>query len=323
MMSRWMAVVIPGAMLFTLTACQPKAPPAWSGYVEGEYVYVAAPLGGALTRLAVQRGGEVGRGNLLFELEDESERAAREQAAAQASSTGAQAQDLRTGKRAQEIAVIDAQLRQAEAQAAQAAAELARQEQMIKQGFASGSRLDDARAAARSTTARVAELHASLRVANLPAREQELAAAAASTDAARYALDQARWRESQKQQRAPFDAKVADTFFREGEWVAAGQPVVSLLPPGATRVRFFVPEAELGSLAVGATVSVRCDGCAAPVSARINFLSTQAEYTPPVIYSNSQRMRLVYMVEARPLGGAESHLHPGQPVDVERANGAQ
>lgn len=301
-----------------LGACSPKADPAWAGYVEGEYVYVAAPIAGALTTLAVQRGDEVKRGAPLFALDDQAERAAREEAAARASGAGAQAADLAKGKREQEIAVVQAQITQARAQAVQASAELARQEALVTQGFVSASRLDDVRAAARQARARVAELEASLRVARLPARSDERNAAAASTDAARYALDQARWREQQKQQSAPADARVADTFFRAGEWVGAGQPVVSLLPPGATKARFFVPESELGAIAVGQPVSVACDGCSAPVSARISFISTQAEYTPPVIYSNSQRARLVFMVEARPDPKDAARLRPGQPIDVRR-----
>ena len=310
-----------GAALCVLTACTPKPAANWSGYVEGEYVYVAAPLGGALTRLAVQRGVEVKQGELLFELDAESERAAREQAAAQATSAGAQAQDLQTGKREQEIAVVQAQLQQAIAQSTQASAELVRQEELVKQGFVSSSRLDDVRASARSAGAHVLELQSSLRVARLPARQNERQAAASSTDAARFALQQAQWRESQKRQNAPADAQVADTFFRQGEWVAGGQPVVSLLPPGAIKVRFFVPESDLGAIAVGNAVSIHCDGCAASVAAHVSFISTQAEYTPPVIYSNSQRTRLVFMIEARPDAGGAVRLLPGQPVDVTRANG--
>jgi HlyD family secretion protein len=305
-----------------LGACGPKADPAWAGYVEGEYVYVASPIAGALTTLTVQRGDEVKRGAPLFALDDQAERAAREEAAARASGAGAQAADLAKGKRDQEIAVVQAQIAQARAQAVQASADLARQEALVKQGFVSTSRLDDVRAAARQARARVAELEASLRVAHLPARSDERDAAAASTDAARYALEQARWREQQKQQSAPADARVADTFFRAGEWVGAGQPVVSLLPPGATKARFFVPEGELGAIAIGQAVSLACDGCSAPVAARISFIATKAEYTPPVIYSNSQRARLVFMVEARPDPKDALRLRPGQPIDVRRAAGS-
>lgn len=312
--TRYKVLLMAAAAL--LTGCGTPESDGWYGYVEGEYVYVAAPIAGGLTNLAVQRGSEVVRGTLLFELDAEVERAAREQAAATVSSMLATAENLGTGKRAQEIAVIESQLQQAQAQAVQANAELEREQRLVAQGFVSGSRLDDARAKALTAAARVAESQASLRVARLPARSQERAAALANSGAARAALEQAQWRESQKRQSATEVAQVADTFFRQGEWVGAGQPVVSLLPPGNIKVRFYVPESELARITVGEQVSVHCDGCISPLLARISFIATQAEYTPPVIYSNAQRARLVFMIEARPEPGGAVRLRPGQPVDV-------
>jgi HlyD family secretion protein len=166
----------------------------------------------------------------------------------------------------------------------------------------------------------MAEMTASLRVARLPAREDERSAAQANEQAAQEALRQSEWRTQQLAQRAPSDAVVADTYFRVGEWVQPGQPVVALLPPSTTRARLFVPEAELASIAVGQPVEILCDGCGAPIPARIDFIATQVEYTPPVIYSNSQRARLVFMVEARPTDAKDAaRLKPGRPVDVRRA----
>ena len=224
-----------------LTACAKPGATGWSGYAEGDYVYVAAPLGGALTTLAVQRGQSVAKDAALFALDSASERAAREEAAARAQSARAQAANTDKGRRGDEIAVTQAQLEQARAQAALAASELARVQQLVTQGFLSPSKLDDARAGANQSQARVAELNAALRVARLPARADERSAADALSEAARSALAQSQWREAQKQQHAPADALVADTFFRIGEWVNAGQPVVALLPPTAIRARFFVP----------------------------------------------------------------------------------
>ncbi|HEY0858071.1 MAG TPA: HlyD family efflux transporter periplasmic adaptor subunit [Albitalea sp.] len=303
----------------TLGACGERGDSAWSGYVEGDYVYVASPLGGTLESLAVRRGQTVARGAPLFVLESESEQAARDEAAARAQAARAQAENTQKGRRAPEIAVSQAQLAQARAEAQLAATEYERQRQLLAQGFISASRLDDARTAVEQTRQKVAELSAALRVAQLPAREDERAAASASAQAAEQALRQSEWRSRQKQQTAPADAQVADTYFRVGEWVAPGQPVLSLLPPGATRVRFFVPEGELGSIAIGQPVQIECDGCGAPIAARIDFIATRAEYTPPVIYSNSQRARLVFMVEARPDTKESARLKPGQPVDVRRA----
>jgi HlyD family secretion protein len=303
------------------TACTNPQPAAWSGYVEGDYVYVAAPIGGALAQLPVRRGQMVDAGVSLFVLDDAPERAALAEAAARERSAAAQAADADKGRRREEIAVTQAQLAQARAQATLADSELVRVRQLVAQSFLSPARLDDAVAAQRQARLRVAELEAALRVAQLPARVDTRAAADAQAEAARAAVAQQQWREAQKSQRAPAGGIVADTYFRVGEWVAAGQPVVSLLPPGAVRARFFVPESELATLQLGQAVTLHCDACGAPMAARIDFIAPQAEYTPPVIYSNAQRARLVFMVEARPQDAKDGQrLKPGLPVDVRRAS---
>lgn len=299
--------------------CTPAPPPGWAGYAEGEYVYIAAPLGGSLEQLAVQPGDQVKAGATLFMLDDETERAAQAQAGAQLEAARAQAANIQTGRRPEEIAVIRSQLAQARAQAALAQEELARRQSLTPGGAVSASELDTARTTATQTHARVNELEASLRTAELPARVDERVAAQAQAQAASAALRQSEWRREQKQQHAPVDAQVADTFFRQGEYVGAGQPVLSLLPSGNIKARFFVPEAELGHLRIGDAVQLACDGCGAPIGARVHRIATQPEYTPPVIYSNEQRAKLVFMVEARPAPQDAARLKPGQPLDVRRA----
>jgi HlyD family secretion protein len=311
------------ALVALTTSCMHKTESSWSGYVEGDYVYVSSPVGGTLQDLSVRRGQTVDAGAPLFRLESESETAAREEAAARAVAAQAEAANTTKGRRPDELAVTDAQLKQAQAEAERAATEFARQQKLLAQGFISQSRLDDARTTVTETGQRVAELNAALRVARLPAREDERVAARASAQAAQQALRQSEWRTRQKLQSSATKGLVADTFFRVGEWVPPGQPVISLLPPASTRARFFVPESEVASLAPGQAVTLHCDGCATPINARVEFIATQAEYTPPIIYSNSQRSRLVFMVEARPQGDDGARLKPGQPIDVRRAAGAK
>jgi HlyD family secretion protein len=222
-------------------------------------------------------------------------------------------------RRPPEIAVQQAQLDQARVAASLARRELARKLELERQNFVARAQVDEARTALEQAEARVKELSSAVQVAKLPvARADERAAADAQVEAARQALRQSAWRTQQKRQSAASDGTVSDTFFREGEFVAAGQPVLSLLPPGQVKARFYVPEADLATLAPGQNVTLSCDGCGAPIAARISFVATQPEYTPPVIYSNSQRAKLVFMVEARPTSDA-SRLRPGQPLDVRPA----
>ena len=254
--------------VLALSACQPATSPGWSGYVEGDYVYVSSALGGTVTQLAVQSGQDVAQGAPLFTLDAVSEDAAVQEAQARLDRATAQQANVGKGRRQDEIAVIQAQISQATAQTRLTAAALAREEQLLKQGFVSLARRDDLRTAQAQSEARLQELQAQLRVAQLPARLDERTAAAADADAAQQAVRQLMWREAQKTRTAPADARVTDTYFSAGEWVQPGQPVVALLPPDHVKVRFFVPEGALGAVRVGTDVQVRCDACGEPINAR-------------------------------------------------------
>jgi HlyD family secretion protein len=299
-----------------LVACGPPAGRALQGYVEGEYVRVAAPFAGTLQKLAVQRGAEVASGAPLFALESDNEMAARRQAEQQLQAAEARLANLMTGKRAPEVEMVAEQLRQAQAARELSAANLRRQEALFKSGFISKAALDDVRTQLQRDDAAVSQLQASVATAKLPGRPDEIRAAEADAAAARQALAQADWRLSQRAVSAPTTARVSDTYYVVGDWVPAGGVVASLLPAGNVSIRFFVPETELGRIKSGQTVSFSCDGCGPAMSATVSFISDRAEFTPPVLYSKENRAKLVYLVEAKPAADVAAKLNAGQPVDV-------
>jgi HlyD family secretion protein len=287
------------------------------GYVEGEYLYVAAPVAGRLQTLHVARGAQVAAGAPLFQLDPSREQPARDEAAARLARAEANLANLRKGKRPSEIQSIEAQLAQARAMLELSEVALQRREHLVETRAASREAVDEARATYERDKARVAEMQADLETAQLGARADEIQAAEAEVAAARAALAQAKWRLDQLSQAAPQAGLVIDTLYRLGEWVAADAPVVSLLPPENIKVRFFVPEPRLGAIQVGDEVDVSCDACPPDLTAVISYISPDAEYTPPVIYSREMRAKLVYLVEAKPR--QPTALRPGQPVDVTRA----
>lgn len=302
------------AAVVVLSACSRPDDGAMSGYAEAELTYLAPRVAGHLQTLSVQRGDAVKSGQVLYTLDADSQALSRAAAQARSDSASAQAADLAKGKRPLELKALDEQLVQARAAAAASAATLDRNRRLVDGGFLSPLQLDELVAARDRDAARVRELQAQRELAVQAARSDTLAAAAAQVRAAEADLAQARWQEGQTQRQAPADALVFDVMYRRGEWVSAGSPVVALLPPSALKVRFFVPETRLAEAATGRNVSVHCDGCPAGLTARISYVSPQAEYTPPVIYSNSSRSKLVFLVEATP--SDPRALKPGQPVDV-------
>jgi HlyD family secretion protein len=299
--------------LLLLVACQKQDDGSWQGYIEGEYVLLASPYAGQLQKLAVRRGDQVEAGKPVFALEQESERAARAEAEERLKNAQARLENLQTPRRPSEIAAAREQVNQAKAAAEFSRLELARQEELMRTGYTTRPKLDEARSAFRRDAARVKEAEAQLRNALEPmGRDAERGAAEADMKAAKAQLDQAAWKLEQKSVAAPVTGLVQDTFFVIGEWVPGGRPVVSILPPGNVKARFYVPEPVLSSMQIGSPLEIRCDGCQ-PIEAKVSYVSSQAEYTPPVLYSKESRSKLLFLIEAR-LPGAQ--LRPGQPVDV-------
>lgn len=310
---RWGLVCL---LLVPLAACRDAPPAGFSGYVETEPVRVAAPIAGRLVALAVERGASVAAGEPLFTLERDSEAAAVSEARARVERAAAAARDLGKGQRRDELAAIEASIDAQRAALARAESDLQRQRALAAQGFVSGADLVALQAQRDADAAQLRALQAQLRVARLGGREDTRAAARAEVSAASAALAQTEWRLAQKVVTAPVAARVEDTLYRVGEWVAAGAPVVTLIEPAALKLRFFVPETELAKFAPGRTVRAMCDGCGAPITATVRFIAREAEFTPPVIYSRGNREKLVFMVEAVPAPADAIKLKAGLPVDV-------
>jgi HlyD family secretion protein len=305
-----------GLILLTATACTRRGPSGYQGYLEGEFIYVAAPLAGQLEKLAVQKGTRVEAGAPLFTLERSAELAAQRQAAEQLRAAQARLADLKKGSRPTELATLEARLEQARTAAELSKLDLERAENLFKTRVIADSDIDRARLTHQRNTSAVAELTTQLATAKLGGRLDAVAAAEADVSAATAAKERADWSVAQKSQAAPRAGLVYDTLYREGEFVAAALPIVALLPPENLKVRFFVNETEFAALKAGDTVRVALDG-GASTDARVSFLSPQPEYTPPVLYNRDNRAKLVFMVEAVFSDAARARdLHPGQPVDV-------
>jgi HlyD family secretion protein len=244
-------------------------PAVFSGYGEGELVYVSSPIAGQLQQLAVRRGDQVEKAVFLFELEREAERAARSEA--------------------------EETLRESTARLDKAKLDYSRAKGLRDKRVISPEDYD--------------------------AAQQAVLAAQHNAAARQRSLEQADWRFTQKQQAAPASGLVYDTYFRPGEWVPAGTPILAVLPPEYMKVRFFVPESELGKVQAGTPLEIRLDGLAAPLPGKVSFVSPQAEYTLPIIYSRENRDKLVFLVEGSLAPEDARQLHPGAPVEVRLRRG--
>ena len=287
-----------------------------SGYIEGETLYLAAPVSGTIASVTVQRGQRViSDGEALFAVKPDQQAAQNDQAVAELAAAMAEAEDARKGQRPAEIGVLTAEQASAEASARDAKATLNRVMPLAAKGFVSRANLDEARAAYDSAIAQVRAATRRVQAARLGDRSDQIRAADARVARARAALAESGARLEDMAPPAPAPGRIEDVFYQRGEWVAANQPVVALIPDDRVFVRFFVPEAEIEAYRPGARIRFSCNGCADGLSATTVYVSPRPEFTPPVIYSRESRDRMVFMVEARPK--TPRTLLPGQPVDVE------
>jgi HlyD family secretion protein len=289
--------------------------PLATGYVEGDYVQISALSTAQILTLSVASGDRVEIGQTLVDLETRDAQIGLAQAKAALSRSESQLANLRQGRRPEEIAVIEAALASAKAQADEAQRSADRLRDLSTKGAATETQRDDAATSAKVAKARVAEIEANLAVARLPAREDEIAAAEAARLEAAAALEKAEWQLETRRLASPTAGTVTDIIHHPGEIAVTGQPILTLLPDGAVRLRLYLPEAALAGLAIGSQLDVQCDGCPPGLTATVSYIADGPEFTPPVIYSVGSRQKLVYLVEAQPTDGAM--LKPGQIVDVD------
>jgi HlyD family secretion protein len=309
-----LAAIAGGAYWYMIS--QNEGPTSFQGYVEGNLVFMAPEEGGRIERLAVEAGDTVADGQFLFALEASVQEAQRNESEARLRQAQAQLENLKAAQqRPEQIAVLRAGQERAQAALELSRTELQRQQTLFQRGYSARARLDQAEASFERDKAALEEAASQIKAAQLSGRSAEIEAAEATVRVYEALLRQAETRLAKRRVAAPAAARVQDVYFRAGEVVNAGQPVLSLLPPANLRLRFYVPELLLSTMALGQIVTVTCDSCGEAFRARVSFISSEAEYTPPVIFSEEERAKLVFRVEARPLD-AELRLPIGLPVSV-------
>jgi HlyD family secretion protein len=305
-------LVLAGAL--ALAACGQSDSGRLQGWVEADFVFVGPDEAGRVQTLNVREGDTVAAGAPLFSVDDDLQQADVHTASAQVAEARARLARLEAAQqRKEEVAVLQAQEKRAESAVLLSNVELERQQQLMTKGVAAQAQLDTAKANSARDKAALDEVRRQITVAQLASREEDIAASRESLAAAQARRISAETKLSRRRLVAPVNGVVQQIYYRPGELVPAGKPVVAILPPGNIKIRFFVAEAMLAKIAYGDSVTVSCDGCT-PVTAKVSFMARAAEYTPPVIYSLEERNKLVFMVEART--DTPEGLRVGQPVQV-------
>ncbi len=288
--NRIVAVTVTALLLF---ACAKKEDATLAGYVEADLVYLAPQDSGVVKTLNVREGDKVKAGDIIFTLDPARASLAADQASAAAMSVAARTAD--DGAIAKQIAEAEAAFKLAEQT-------FRRSRDLVKDGAVSKEKYDMDAAAVAAAKARLEGVRAE--------RDAMLREGEAMNAAARLAER----RLTDLETFAPQAGTIERIYRRPGEVAAFGDPIVALLSPENLKLKFFAPEAMLSSLTIGAAIEFTCDGCAAARAAKISFIASEPQFTPPVIYSIKEREKLVFLVEARP--DEPEGLRPGLPVTV-------
>lgn len=283
----------------SLAACSGSDDSGLHGYAEGDFSAIAPDTPGRIVRTHAREGDTVRAGDTLFALDATAERAALAAAEARIEATMARFDDAAAGGRTPEIEAARDQLEQAQAAAREAADALSRTRTLFEDGHVSQARLDQAEAADETAGARVSEMRQRLSLVQLPARENQLRALQAEIAAAEAERERAAHALARREIAAPEDAVVHRQIRFAGEQAGPALPVYDLLPEGAVHALVFIPEPDLARYTIGDRLPVDCDSCPPGLTVRLTSISDAAEFTPPVIYSDSERARLVYRAEAR------------------------
>ena len=305
-------------LVLLLAGCAETGPARYQGYAEADMLFVGPDEAGRVTALHVDEGDRVSAGQTLFEIDPALQQAALDAAKADLEQARAQLANLKAAaQRPEEIAVLEASQRRAEAALELSRLELNRQKDLYSKAVGSKAALDTAQATYDQNRAAIDEVNKQIEVGRMGSREMQVAAAEKAVDTAQANLVTAQTRLDRRTLAAPAAGSVETVYFRPGELVPVGRPVLSVLPPDLIKMRFFVPEPDLARFRLGSRVTVHCDGCAGSVPATVSYIATESEYTPPVIYSLDERSKLVFLLEAKPDDPLK--LRPGQPITVELA----
>lgn len=287
------------------------------GYVEGDLLFVGPVEGERLVKLDVDVGNVVKPGDPLFAMATPLLDEQRAEAAARYEQMKAQVENLRAAmNRPQQVAVLQAAVDRAVAALKLSTNEYERKRVLYSHGNTTKAALDQASMALDRDKATLEEAKRQVEAARIPSRSHEIEAAEAAIGQARSQIDQIDIRIKRQHVAAPAAGTIQDVYFRVGEMVDAGKPVLALLPPGNRKVRFYVPETRLALVRLGEKVSVSCDGCKDGLWGRIIFAASREEFTPPVIFSDQERAKLVFKIEAR-LEDEARDLPLGLPVAVQ------
>lgn len=289
------------------------------GNVDIREVELAFRQPGRVASMAVDEGAAVRKGDVLAELDTRPLQDAVAIAQAEVLRAKAEADKVRAGNRAQEVAQAQDAVSQAQAAAVQADAEFARQTALLAIGGTSQKAVDAGRSVRDQAQAQLSSARQAFSLRKEGSRKEDIAAAEARVAAATATLAQAQTALADSRLLAPADAIVTTRAREPGSMVTANAPVYTLSLQDPVYIRAYVSETQLARVAPGAPVTVVADGASQAFKGVVGFVSPRSEFTPKSVETADLRTDLVYRLRIVVADGGKA-LRQGMPVTVRLAD---
>ncbi|MBL0225338.1 MAG: efflux RND transporter periplasmic adaptor subunit [Geobacteraceae bacterium] len=287
-----------------------------SGTIEVTSVELSFKVGGRLSRRLVDEGMQVTAGQVVAVLEDDELKQERSVRTADEQAVRAALADLEAGSRREEIAQGEAALNRMKADADKLSRDAERAENLFTLGVIPRQELDAARAGRDASAAALRESEQRLKLLKAGPRPDAVRQARARVDASAAGVSLAETRLGQATLTAPMAGLVLAKHAEPGEMLAAGTPVVTIARMDEVWLRGYIPESELGRVAIGQSARVTADAWPGRnLEGRVSFISSEAEFTPKNVQTEKERVKLVYRIKIT-LPNPKGELKPGMPVDA-------
>ncbi len=301
-------------LLIFLSACGGSQENQYQGYIEGENTYLASPYSGTLMQLGVQRGERVTKGQFLFQLDENPQIMLLKKGGQDIAQAKHMLNDLNEPLRPQEIAAIKAQIAQVEANISLAELRVKRYQHLYEKNASAKDTLDEAIENLTKQQKLKDQYVANLQLGEHGSRDEQIRAQEKKIESLTSEFEVAKWELAQKRMKAPNAGIIFDTYFTIGAFVGAGQAVLSLLSYDHVYAIFFVPKEDLARIKIGQEIMLSCDGCNKTEAAIVRYISPEAEYAPPLVYSRENHEKIVFRIKASVKD--YQYFKPGLPVTV-------
>lgn len=297
-----------------LAACDRGHENIYQGYVEANNVFLTAPFSGTLISLPFGRGADVHQDDIVFQLDTNPQALELQAESLLLEESRYVLQDQENPRRKPEIEAGRAKIAQVEARLRLAKLRQERYKHLYQKRAGNLDRADEARERVLELEQLKIQREAELELLKLGGRKDKIGEKKTRVEFLLEKIKIAKWQLAQKTGYATGDGSIFDIYYREGEWVAAGTPVLSLLLPKHVFIEFFVPAAVLPKMKMGQTVYFTCAGCSSKNEATVSYIAREAEYVPPLVYSRDNYEKLVYRINVKPV--KPDMFKPGQPVTI-------